>query len=430
MLRTALEAEHAVDLNPKFHGTTRTSVVTGKTEMHYRSSHRWATQGLVTVPVTAFLLAVALVTLALTLNLQGLVDESSPIYVEMLSRYTKPGRIFDKDHAVFSLIPVCLSSGAIFALATMYRSVATWLTHLENWKHLQEFESQLICKRFFFDVVCYFFGLFYVAFYELDIVNLRDQLIAIFMVDTARRVATEAVVPYALNHRAQITQWIAKARGKKTDDPEPDDSDADSERLRGDEVVAEYMQDEYESYDDYIEMVVQLGYITLFAAAFPLAAPLSLAANFVEIRTDGFKLAFNTRRPHAVRANNIGPWEKIVEAMVWMSVLTNVVLAGLASNQLRTLFPSFGDGGRPSFFLMASIEHALLLVGVVLSLGVRTLPANVRDDVNRREYEKKQALSMEAEAQAVLQRQAERQKRRAARRAAKQAAAGGAGGNN
>ena len=67
MLRTALEAEHAVDLNPKFHGTTRTSVVTGKTEMHYRSSHRWATQGFVTVPVTAFLLAVALVTLALTL---------------------------------------------------------------------------------------------------------------------------------------------------------------------------------------------------------------------------------------------------------------------------------------------------------------------------------------------------------------------------
>ena len=102
-------------------------------------------------------------------NLQGLVDESSPIYVEMLSRYTKPGRIFDKDHAVFSLIPVCLSSGAIFALATMYRSVATWLTHLENWKHLQEFESQLIMKRFFFDVSCYFFGLFYVAFFELDI---------------------------------------------------------------------------------------------------------------------------------------------------------------------------------------------------------------------------------------------------------------------
>ena len=69
MLQTALEAEHAVDLNPKFHGTTRTSVVTGKTELHYRSSHRWATQCLVSVPTTVFLLAVALVTLALTLNL-------------------------------------------------------------------------------------------------------------------------------------------------------------------------------------------------------------------------------------------------------------------------------------------------------------------------------------------------------------------------
>lgn len=41
------------------------------------------------------------------------------------------------------------------------------------------------------------------------------------------------------------------------------------------------------------------------------AAPLSLIGNFVEIRTDAFKLAFNTRRPHATRCRDTGPWENI-----------------------------------------------------------------------------------------------------------------------
>eukprot|EP01046_Picozoa_sp_COSAG06_P067799 COSAG06_NODE_17739_length_924_cov_0.990303_4_plen_42_part_01 len=38
--------------------------------------------------------------------------------------------------------------------------------------------------------------LFYTAFWELDIVKLRSQLVAIYTVDTVRRAATEAVLPY------------------------------------------------------------------------------------------------------------------------------------------------------------------------------------------------------------------------------------------
>lgn len=62
-------------------------------------------------------------------------------------------------------------------------------------------------------------------------------------------------------------------------------------------------------------MVIEYGYITLFASAFPLASALSIVCNLIEIRSDGFKLAFVTRKPTARRVHSIGTWEKVVAAL-------------------------------------------------------------------------------------------------------------------
>lgn len=62
--------------------------------------------------------------------------------------------------------------------------------------------------------------------------------------------------------------------------------------------------------------VVEFGYITLFASAFPLAAALSIACNFIEVRSDMFKLAYVCRRPAATRASTIGTWQTVLTAQV------------------------------------------------------------------------------------------------------------------
>ena len=67
-----------------------------------------------------------------------------------------------------------------------------------------------------------------------------------------------------------------------------------------------------------------------------VAAPLSLIANFVEIRTDAFKLAFNTRRPHAIRCRDTGPWENIA-AIVSLKTGRICVVLQCAANSLSSV---------------------------------------------------------------------------------------------
>lgn len=45
------------------------------------------------------------------------------------------------------------------------------------------------------------------------------------------------------------------------------------------------------TFSDHLEMLVQMGYVVLFSAAFPLAGLCALANNLLEIRSDAFKLA-------------------------------------------------------------------------------------------------------------------------------------------
>jgi Calcium-activated chloride channel len=69
-------------------------------------------------------------------------------------------------------------------------------------------------------------------------------------------------------------------------------------------------------FDDYLEMVIEFGYISMFAAAFPLAAAISLVYNLVEMKSDLLKLCFALRRPPSVRSRDIGTWGNVLMVQV------------------------------------------------------------------------------------------------------------------
>ena len=59
---------------------------------------------------------------------------------------------------------------------------------------------------------------------------------------------------------------------------------------------------------DYSEMVTQFGYVALYSTIWPLAPAMALINNWLELRSDAFKMTTHTRRPIPARVDTIGPW--------------------------------------------------------------------------------------------------------------------------
>jgi len=147
-----------------------------------------------------------------------------------------------------------------------------------------------------------------------------------------------------------------------------------------------------------MEIVIQFGYVTLFASAYPLASLVALVANWVEIRSDCFKLAKVCRRPRSYRADGIGIWNTMLSCIVWMSALTNCLIVGFTSDQLKEIFPNFymvdthgdthlvHDKGWIAVFVIFGLERLMILIGLMIYAIVPEVPEDVHDEVERLQY--------------------------------------------
>ncbi|XP_013991001.1 anoctamin-7 [Salmo salar] len=74
--------------------------------------------------------------------------------------------------------------------------------------------------------------------------------------------------------------------------------------------------------EDYqLVALLQFGFITIFVTAFPLAPLFALLNNRAEMCLDAHKFVCEYRRPVAERAQNIGVWFNILEALSHLSVI-------------------------------------------------------------------------------------------------------------
>lgn len=138
----------------------------------------------------------------------------------------------------------------------------------------------------------------------------------------------------------------------------------------------------YDVTDDLREMCIQFGYLALFSPVWPLVPVSFLVNNWIELRSDFFKICVECRRPLALRADTIGPWLENLGFLSWVGSITSAALIYMFSNDQA------GPNGEPTaikgWALLLSIffsEHLYLIVRYVVRAAMAKLePPNARQE--------------------------------------------------
>lgn len=356
--------------------------------------------------VTLILLSGAFFVMILSLNMQGYIKhkhdskswytpsnqeaESHPFHFEYFANLSGKGRIFDCGSTIQSTLAVILHVTLVLSMNMGYRKVAELLTDWENHESRVTYSNSLIFKRFFFEAFDAYIVLMYLAFYEQDVNKVRSELINVFNVDTFRRLLLEGVIPF-IQTKMRLRLKLYSQTKLKT-------YDSATKKLSNSLFQENVNKDEYEEFDDYIEMIIQFGYICLFASAYPLAPFVAIIANFIELRLDVFKVTHVHRRPFATPVPGIGVWSDLIKCIVWMSAITNCMIFCFSSRQMVQFLPQFfsvdSDGehnlkdenGWVMVFIVFGIERALLVLGIIICIFVPIVPEDVRVKEQQKEY--------------------------------------------
>ncbi|CAF1388595.1 unnamed protein product [Rotaria sordida] len=143
-------------------------------------------------------------------------------------------------------------------------------------------------------------------------------------------------------------------------------------------------------YEDYLELVIQFGYIIFLSTLFPLAAFFSLLNNIVEIRADAFKLCMICQRPFSQRVKDIGHWQKIMEYMVIAAIIVNCIFCSIRG-VFRRMLPDLPFAAE--IFLLICIEHLLILICKIIRASIENVPYWVRVEKAKMEYRRREALT-------------------------------------
>jgi ABC-type multidrug transport system fused ATPase/permease subunit len=237
-----------------------------------------------------------------------------------------------------------ISAIQIFILNMIYSEYAISFTEAENHRTDTEFDDSLIGKLFTFNFVNSYASLFFIAFIKTNIgagacqgpcmVQLAGQLTVIFATQiTVTKLVTfvTLVLGRKYSEYKEMKEYEAmRQQGKKVVDPS--------------EVEKESFLEEYDpslgTLGDYSQIFVQYGYVTLFVTACPFAPLLAYISNWIEMRSDAWKLLRMNRRAVPVGAEDIGTWMTILQLTSYAAVISN---AGLLCFTMQFLdFSQFG----------------------------------------------------------------------------------------
>ncbi|RHY90579.1 hypothetical protein DYB37_001536 [Aphanomyces astaci] len=291
----------------------------------------------------------------------------------------------DNDTAMCGLIlqgPSVLNAILIEVMDLLYLRLARWLTTMENYRTVAEHDNHLIIKRMPFHFININASLLYLAFVAQDMERLRRRLWILMVGMQCLDNIKEVAMPY-------LMVWM---HGGGLHPGHANDHVHSTKAERVEHILMQKQQSRYaDTFTDFKEMMVQYGYVTLYAPVFPLAPLFALLNNVIEARSDLFKLVnvYGMQRPYAKHVHGIGVWERVLFMISVVAVLVNCGLLGVY--ELPKLAPTLSDVHKCCVVVL--LEHVVLLVKLCVSWSSKEVPAWSAVD-NRRQYLNLQAVHL------------------------------------
>ncbi|XP_053304638.1 anoctamin-9 [Spea bombifrons] len=263
---------------------------------------------------------------------------------------------FLSDHANTAAV----MSGAVLHYLTIVimtkvnRAVSTYLCNLEKPRTFTDRENSFTTKVFTFQFVTHFSSLFYVAFFlgringhpgnyvriagqwRLEechpsgcITDLFIQMCIIMILKQTLSNCVEFLSPCLRFKFRSLKYRRTQVHSEKGSEDQAFESWRANYRMGTVHI--------FSLFDEFLEMVIQYSFTTIFVAAFPLAPLLAFINNVLEIRLDAIKMTRLQRRLVPRKANDIGIWLQVLEAVGVLAVITNGLVIAVTSDFIPRL---------------------------------------------------------------------------------------------
>ncbi|KAK9409946.1 anoctamin-3 [Crotalus adamanteus] len=274
---------------------------------------------------------------------------------------------------------VCINFIIIMSLNVVYEKVAYLLTDLEHPRTDSEWENSFALKMFLFQFVNLNSSIFYIAFFLGRFAGRPGMYNKLFnkwrleechpsgcLIDLCLQMGVIMVLKQMWNNFMELgypllQNWWSRRKIKKG-----------GQLLEHKVSLSQWEKDWnlqpmnlHGLMDEYLEMVIQFGFTTIFVAAFPLAPLLALLNNIIEIRLDAYKFVTQWRRPMPARATDIGIWYGILEGIGVLAVITNAFVIAITSDYIpRFVYaykygPCINEGYRQEKCLKGYVNSSL-----------------------------------------------------------------------
>nr|CAH7749348.1 unnamed protein product [Callosobruchus chinensis] len=266
----------------------------------------------------------------------------------------------------FNDVFITLTGAAISAIfihlfTLIYEKLAMLLTNMENHRTQFDFDHSYIYKSFALAFVNNYAAVFYIAFFKGRFYEhpgrmqqwhegggLRTDVCSPSgcIPDLSISLMTIMIIKIAFSHISQYMWPIIRGKYKQLFMSVPL-----TEHLPAHEK--QYLQTEAEEYflvNEYMDLVIQYGYIVCFIAALPLSPAVALISNVIELRVDAYKITTSFRRPIPKRVTGIGAWFGILQAMTYLGVVTNALVIAVTSEFVpMSMYKYFHSGDVQGF---------------------------------------------------------------------------------